>query len=639
MPTKIIKFKTTLLTFFLMVVFLLPLAISAQENNLKAFPDAQGFGAYTKGGRGGAICKVTNLNDSGSGSLRYCMEIMVVPRTVIFEISGTIELQSPIWMKGEANSYVTVAGQTAPGQGIQLKNHPLIIGAGTHDVIIRYLRIRPGMTGGDADGLLILGSDQNGPNHVYNVMIDHVSMEWAVDETVGAWDWVTDTTIQNSIIAEGTLTGHPEGAHSCGLLNGHNPAQHSDIEVSIYKNLFAHNQTRNPKLDSGLYDFRNNLVYDWIGTVTALFAGGAHMNLVNNHYIFGPSSKQNILAGDDRIFSSADSGTQIYSSGNWTPRCPSGTCSMDWNIGWFNADYLNYKSDTEFSVPLTETIPTSQVKSTVLADVGANRCNGDTTTSCRDAVDLRIINEVDKNTGRVGPDSIYIPSGQSESYYVNSFGFVNAASASTLTDLISNDVYDGKIANWPVDGYAGKYIKITFGNGAGQICQIASNTADTLTYVDGCYINGLEVINDSGFSSTRLNTNSRYEIREFANSWDWWPTLSASAAPTDTDNDGMPDKWEISNGLNPNLAMDGNLDANSDGYTNLEEYLNGNSLSPICTPGDANSDGNINISDVQTCINVILGTDTTHQTCSDMNTSNTVDITDCQAIINKILNP
>ncbi|MCU0224372.1 MAG: hypothetical protein MUF27_09930, partial [Acidobacteria bacterium] len=148
---------------------------------IPAFPGAEGFGAMTPGGRGGAVVEVTNLHDAGPGSLREALEVRTGPRTVVFRVSGTIELADWIVMKA-ANSFVTVAGQTTPGEGIQLKNYGLMLRDGIHDVVIRHLRIRPGdTTPGDwnKDGATVYGY---GGTPVYNILFDHVSFEWAIDE-------------------------------------------------------------------------------------------------------------------------------------------------------------------------------------------------------------------------------------------------------------------------------------------------------------------------------------------------------------------------------------------------------------------------------------------------------------------------
>ena len=159
-----------------------------------AFPGAEGFGAKSVGGRGGKVIEVTNLNDSGSGSLRAAIAASG-PRTVVFRVGGTIELKSRIQVE---NPYLTIAGQTAPGGGITLKNgsnEKDTLYILTHDVVVRYLRVRPG-PGGDADGVGV-GTNAS------NVVLDHCSVSWAVDENLGVSSTAKNVSIQWSIIAEG----------------------------------------------------------------------------------------------------------------------------------------------------------------------------------------------------------------------------------------------------------------------------------------------------------------------------------------------------------------------------------------------------------------------------------------------------
>ena len=151
---------------------------------VKAFPTAEGFGANAVGGRGGRVIEVTNLNDSGPGSLRACAEA-TGPRICVFRIGGTIALNSPISINGP-NSYLTMAAQTAPGDGIQLKNWYVTIGSGAHDVIIRHLRFREGTDhtpqniNNDCGGFVLYGPNGG----VSNVVLDHVSVEWVCDDSL-----------------------------------------------------------------------------------------------------------------------------------------------------------------------------------------------------------------------------------------------------------------------------------------------------------------------------------------------------------------------------------------------------------------------------------------------------------------------
>src|SRR5688500_12051517 len=225
-----------------------------------AFPGAGGFGANSVGGRRGRVIEVTNLNDAGPGSLRAAIEAEG-PRNVVFRIGGTIELQSELVL---ANSFVTIAGQTAPGGGITLKTHPsntrsaLTIARGTHDVIIRHLRSRPGPHEGfpkpksgrepDSsevkDAIQILGAR--------NVILDHCSASWATDEVVSTFFDAQDVTIQWCIIAEALVKSRPDQSLAGkGLLIGSKGGE----RISVHHNLLVHNVGRNPMIKAtGIVD-------------------------------------------------------------------------------------------------------------------------------------------------------------------------------------------------------------------------------------------------------------------------------------------------------------------------------------------------------------------------------------------------
>jgi pectate lyase len=359
------------------------------DNQPPAFPTAEGFGRCAKGGRGGQVIEVTNLNDAGPGSLRACLEASG-PRTCVFRTGGTIPLASNLKV---INPFLTVAGQTAPGDGIQLKNYGIqTIRDGAHDIIIRYLRIRPGtanpagISGANIGGLTLYG---NNGRRVYNIIADHVDTEWAVDQNASAWDWVTDATFQWCLIAEGSLTGHPKGSHSMGVLVGGDDR----ITISIHHSLFAHNGDRNPLVKDGAFlDFRNNVVYNWGGNNAAKCAYNAKLNLVNNHFITGLDT-----APDDYVLWVHDGG-KVYLDGNWGPRCPSG-CANGWDIGVLGHEATD-RVPAPFFAPALTTHPPSEVKALVLANAGA-------TLPSRDVVDARIIQDVLNGTGRVGIGSGY----------------------------------------------------------------------------------------------------------------------------------------------------------------------------------------------------------------------------------------
>jgi hypothetical protein len=242
-----------------------------QFNETKAFPTAEGYGRFTKGGRGGKTIYVTSLEDSDApGTLRYALEKASGPRTVLFKVAGIIELDN--WVKIK-DPYITIAGQSAPGSGITLKNSGIQIE--THDVIIRHLKIRPGdATNGtdpsDRDALFIYKN-----RNCNNIVLDHMSFTWSIDENVSFSTGSNKISLQNSIIAEALSNSlHEEGEHSKGLL------MLNDIDnVSIINNLFAHNMGRNPLISSNTRNVHvvNNLIYDWghmrpgYGTQTQIF--------------------------------------------------------------------------------------------------------------------------------------------------------------------------------------------------------------------------------------------------------------------------------------------------------------------------------------------------------------------------------
>ena len=174
-----------------------------------AFPTAEGYGKFSQGGRGGVVFEVTNLNDSGEGSLRAAVEA-AEPRTVVFKVSGTISLESPLRIK---HPYITIAGQTAPGDGICLKKNPLIIEA--DHVIIRYLRVRLGNESGE-------DTDAVSSRYTQHIILDHISASWSVDETMSIYH-CDSITVQWSIISESMYnSNHVKGAHGFGGIWGSN---------------------------------------------------------------------------------------------------------------------------------------------------------------------------------------------------------------------------------------------------------------------------------------------------------------------------------------------------------------------------------------------------------------------------------
>lgn len=421
---------------------------------LPVFPGAEGFGTRTPAGRGGKLIEVTSLADRGPGSLRAALDDPS-PRIVVFRIAGTIELDSELSIN---HPFVTVAGQTAPGDGICVKNAGIVITS--HDVLIQHLRIRPGNQGNvDADvndAVAILGphGDVAGAHHV---VLDHVSASWAEDETISTWYGAHHVTICWSIVSEAlNRSRHHKATHSAGLLIGD-----GSYHVSVHHNLLAHNDFRNPLISQGgTHDIVANVIYNW-GVLPAEITdadSNSFLNFVGNTFIPGPSTNP----GPFEILINPDYGggrPRIYVDGNIGPHRRTPT-DDEWGLvgygfGQEGVAPQTYRSPTRFPGPPITRQSAAEALELVLAAAGA-------TAPTRDPVDRRIVRDVRDVSGSIidSPDDI--------------------------------------------GGY---------------------------------------------------------------------PNLSGNEPPPDSDHDGMPDSWEREMGLDPNDPADGLLDADGDGYTNVEAYV------------------------------------------------------------------
>jgi hypothetical protein len=250
-----------------------------------AFPGAEGYGRFARGGRGGVVVEVTNTNDSGPGSLRDALTGNYGPRTVVFAVSGLITLESDLIISGN-NPYLTLAGQTAPGKGICTRKYQLGVSGG-RDLIIRNVRSRPG----NLSGTTLNGSGMAGVDHC---IMDHCSISWGIDEEMSTRN-AKNLTLQRTLISEAlNIAGHDH--YDPGTKHGFAASIGGDI-ASFHHNLLAHNEGRNWSLAGGLdaagfysgrLDIFNNVVYNWGGRTTD---GGAHeVNFVGNYYKPGAAS-------------------------------------------------------------------------------------------------------------------------------------------------------------------------------------------------------------------------------------------------------------------------------------------------------------------------------------------------------------
>lgn len=433
-----------------------------------AFPTAEGYGRFAQGGRGGRVIVVTNLNDSGPGSLRAAVEAEG-PRIVVFAVSGRIELKSKLVVR-KANSFLTIAGQTAPGLGVCISNYNFGI-LGANDVIIRYLRVRPGKEAGvTLDGM--------GMASATDCIIDHCSISWSLDEAFSSRG-AKNITLQRTLISEAlNIAGHKN--YAAGKGHGYAASIGGDVG-SFHHNLLAHCAGRNWSLAGGLdktkgnsyagrLDIRNNVVYNWKSRATD---GGAHqVNFVNNYYKPGPATE--FFFALNAQYGGFPGTQQYYVAGNVMPghfganeqeKARKATTERG---GRLPQDYSPWV-DAPFFESHVRTQTAEEAYVDVLADVGCN--------------------------------------------------------------LPALDPHDQRV--------------------------IAETRAGTFTYKGS--VSGLPGLPDS---------------QADVGGWDKYPEVTRPAN-WDTDADGMPDEWERRHKLDPRNPADGAQDLDRDGYTNVEEFLNG----------------------------------------------------------------
>jgi hypothetical protein len=362
-----------------------------------AFPGAEGFGKYTTGGRGGKVFVVTHLNDNGEGSFRQAAEAGV-PRIIVFAISGTIHLQSRLAIKGN----VTIAGQTAPGDGICLADQPVQLGG--DNIIVRYMRFRMGdknQNKGMVDGS---GSDDAfGGTKRKHIVIDHCSMSWSTDEVFSVYEG-DSTTLQWNIIAEPLNysyhfeTGDKDFEHHGygGIWGGKH--------LSAHHNLFAHCNSRNPRFNGTrqskeeLVDYRNNVIYNW-GHNNVYGGEGGHYNIVNNYYRYGPSTSKSVrfqIVNPSRLAKPFIPVGKYYVDGNYVDEAPEITRN-----NWLGVYIGNAPDSEKVAAKMSsafEFLP-MPVQSAAAAYKDVLDCAGAHLPK-RDTMDERIIRDVKNRTGR-----------------------------------------------------------------------------------------------------------------------------------------------------------------------------------------------------------------------------------------------
>jgi hypothetical protein len=349
---------------------------------LPAFPGAEGFGAATGGGRGGRVVLVRNLEDSGPGSFRAAVE-GAGPRTVVFRVGGLIALRTKVVI---AEPFLTVAGQTAPGDGVCFRGQGVEIR--THDVVLRHLRFRPGdVSGEEVDGVSV-GSGSR------RLILDHCSAGWSVDESLSLGGDVRDVTVQWCLVAEALHRSvHRKGPHGYGSLVRANGG------VTLHHNLWAHNASRNPRLgdDYGrppwpLFDVRNNVVYDYGAVASGLTGDNLRANYVGNHIRPGPSSDTN-----RGIVVLTDSAAVSYHvAGNVVDGRPALTADNRLLFDRVEAAGRRLVAFVvePFEAPPVRTTGAAQALREVLAGAGATRPR-------RDAIDARVVREAEGQSGRI----------------------------------------------------------------------------------------------------------------------------------------------------------------------------------------------------------------------------------------------
>ena len=521
---------------------------NAVADNLPAFPGAEGFGRYTTGGRGGAVYHVTKLDDDGSeGTFRWACNKSGV-RTIVFDVSGTIYLKSTLQLK---KGNVTIAGQTAPGDGICIADFPFEISS--DNVIIRFMRFRLGNRHVDkheGDGLG--GMDRK------NIIVDHCSISWSIDECLSVYG-SKNITLQWNIVSQSLkYSGHTKGAHGYGGNWGGSGA-------SYHHNLLAHHDSRVPRLGprpgtqtDERMDLRNNVMYNWGGN--GCYGGeGMNVNIAYNYYKPGPTTLK--LKGERKYRLAAP-----------------GIRTVDYCLNKSTIAY-NYKTLTGVSVTDKDVSGSFDGTNSYVTIKGTKY-------------------QIDMSTNKIDVDGKQMTIAWNDwkkmlhtwgHYYV--YGNYNPNYDNMNKDNFKYGVADqidksGNDNTYPGDDVIKLTTPMTF---EGVTTHTAQDAYDRVLAYAGASLhrdwvdeqmvndtkNGVATATGSGNTGGIINSQDDNKPAGAADDWSPWPNLvtDTSINVTDTDGDGIPDYWEDANGLDKNNKADGNQ-TDAEGYTNLERYMN-----------------------------------------------------------------
>lgn len=503
------------------------LPVFAQDQT-PAFPGAEGHGRFVTGGRGGKIIHVTNLDDSGEGSLRWAIG-QEGPKTIVFDVSGYIDLKSQLNM----TSNTTIAGQTAPEGGITLRYYTLYFGQ-CDNVIVRFIRSRRSQVKDVNDG-----ADATWGRRRKNIILDHCSFSWSIDEVASFYD-NEKFTMQWCTIGEGLANpGHSKGAHSYGGIWG-------GKEASFHHNYLIHIQNRAPRFNGARYewtgwdhdrfentvdaervDFRNNVLYNW-GNGNGSYGGpgGGYINIVNNYYQAGPGTKNKTNVTQVSVGAEGNSTNEplrglcsrYYIDGNYVT-----AASSPENYDWKGVKYDNGLTDKDGEKYMHDPNHKFGEKADYVEIDG------------KDHLRVKLDEPIDA-------------------------GIVTTQSAET----VYNKVLDNVGASLYRDAVDARYME-------------EARTGTVTYYGNEPYVDSNGKTYPTSNTPGILDFINDPDKEENPNTASFPPLKSISRPATfDTDRDGMADEWELANGLDPNNPDDANAySVDSKGiYSNVEVYIN-----------------------------------------------------------------